>query len=268
MNVNTTITRKKEIDFLQFNKLLEFEDKLVHAIFLKKHNIGFNLQDCIGVRDKSISVISKKFKINKNRIVQSHQTHSNNIKEYNEKTEIEQNVLNDYDGYVCNKKDIATIITFADCIPVFIYDPKNNVYANIHSGWRGVVNQISIKAIQTLVRKYNSSLSSLICCIGPNIRRECFLVNEDLVQIYNENFKDYIKSYPIIEETDLHNDKGKQYKIDNNLLLELLLKENGVLDKNIINSEICTVCNSNDFHSRRAEGENFQKGGGLMMLKC
>ena len=45
------------------------------------------------------------------------------------------------------------------------------------------------------------------------------------------------------------------------------MKKIGILDKNIIDSNICTVCNSNDFHSRRAEGDNFQKGGGLMMLK-
>ena len=261
------ITRISEIDFLQFTKLLEFEDKLTHAIFLKNHNIGFNLQDNIEIRDKSINVISKEFNINKDRIVQSHQTHSDNIKEYNEQSAIKQNVLKNYDGYICNRKDIATIITFADCIPVFIYDPKNNVYANIHSGWRGVVNQISIKSIQTLIKKYNSKASNLICCIGPNIRKECFLVNKDLVDIYKKQFDEYIKKYTIVEETDLCNEKGKQYRIDNNLLLELLLKDNGILEKNIINSEICTVCNSDDFHSRRAEGENFQKGGGLMMLK-
>ena len=90
---NIIITRTTKIDFFQFTKLLEFEDKLTHAIFLKNHNVGFNLLDNIEIRDKSIIVICKEFNINKNRIVQSHQTHSDNIKEYNEQSAIEKNVL-------------------------------------------------------------------------------------------------------------------------------------------------------------------------------
>lgn len=267
MNDSTTIIRTDYIDYLQFNKLLEFQDKLMHAIFLKNHSIGFNLQDELEIREQSINRVSRQFNIDKNYIVQSHQTHSNNIKEFNSKDEVRQKIFNDFDGYITNASHIASLITFADCVPIFIYDSKNNVYANIHSGWRGVVNQISIKAIKMLIKKYNSNPSNLICCIGPNIRKECFLVNDDLVKIYKETFIDHIKKYPIIEETDFTNEKGKQYRIDNNLLLRILFKESGILDKNIIDSEICTVCNSNDFHSRRVEGESFQKGGGLMMLK-
>lgn len=33
---NYTIKKNENIDYLQFNKLLEFQDKLVHGIFLKK----------------------------------------------------------------------------------------------------------------------------------------------------------------------------------------------------------------------------------------
>lgn len=255
------------VDYIQFTKLIEFQDKLVHAIFLKKHNIEFNLEGEQSLREKSLDSISKEFGIKIENIVQSNQTHSDNIMEYNSKNLIKENKLHGYDGYICNQKDIATLITVADCIPIFIYDPKNNVYANIHSGWRGVVNQISISAIKKLTERYNSNVSNLICCIGPNIGKECFVVNDDLTNIYNRTFEEYTKKYPIIEETDQYNNKGKQYRIDNNLLLKLLFEKNGILEKNIINSEICTVCNSEEFHSRRAEGEDFRRGGGIMMLK-
>ena len=65
----------------------------------------------------------------------------------------------------------------------------------------------------------------------------------------------------------MYNEKGIQYKIDAVLINKLILKENGILDKNIIDSEICTVCNSNDFHSRRVEGVDYEVNTGLMMLK-
>ena len=258
------IVKNDNIEYLRFIRLEEFADKLIHAIFLKKHDIGFNLDKNIEVREKSVEIIRKTFDIN-SKIVQSKQVHSNNIKILLNNNE--NSIMEGYDGFISSEPGIGSIITFADCIPVFIYDPKNNVYANIHSGWRGVVNKISLKAIEILKNEFNSNLSDLICCIGPNIGKECFLVNNDLVEIYNSSFKEYIKKYQIIEETDQYNEKGKQYRIDNNLLLEKMLIQHGIIEKNIINANICTVCNSDDFHSRRAEGVDFQKGGGLMMLK-
>lgn len=264
---NVKITKTDSIDYLQFTKLLEYQDKLLHCVFLKKHNIGFDLEGEFSPRENAIKSISSKFGINEKNIVQSNQIHSDHIMEYNSEINLRENILNGYDGFICSLKNIASLITVADCIPVFIYDPKNNVYANIHSGWRGVVNQISTKAIRTLIKKYNSNVSNLICCIGPNIRKECFLVNSDLIEIYDSEFGEIIKNYPIIEETDLSNRKGKLYRIDNALLLKILFEQNGVLEKNILDSGICTVCNSDDYHSRRVEGENFRRGAGLMMLK-
>lgn len=264
---NVKITRTENIDYLQFDRLLEFQDKLVHAIFLKEHEIGFNLDANLETRERSIETLSKKFNINYEQFVQSHQTHSDHIKRINSKIDNNKRIINDFDGFITDVPEIASITTFADCVPVFIYDYKNNVYANIHAGWRGIINKITIKAIKILVNEYKSSLSNIICCIGPNIRKECFLVNDDLVQIYKKAYGDYIKKYPIVEKTDLKNENGKQYRIDNNLLLKQMLIEVGILEKNIINSNICTVCHSSNFHSRRVEGENFQKNGGLMMLK-
>ena len=97
--------------------------------------------------------------------------------------------------------------------------------------------------------------------------KKAFLVNDDVVKIYNNIFGVYINKYPIISETEYINKKGKQYKIDNNLLMELMLKDVGVLEKNIFNCDICTVLDSKEFHSRRAEGPMFENNGNIMMLR-
>ena len=41
----------------------------------------------------------------------------------------------------------------------------------------------------------------------------------------------------------------------------------GLLEENIIDSEICTVCESDKFHSFRVEGKNYELNTGIMMLK-
>ena len=63
------------------------------------------------------------------------------------------------------------------------------------------------------------------------------------------------------------NQKGKQYKIDTVLVNKLMLNEMGVLKKNIIDSEICTICEKDKFFSYRIFGQNYKNNIGLMMLK-
>jgi copper oxidase (laccase) domain-containing protein len=47
-----------------------------------------------------------------------------------------------------------------------------------------------------------------------------------------------------------------------------MMQDAGVIDENIIDSNICTNCNSDYFHSKRKEGaDDFNINGCLMSLK-
>jgi len=171
------------------------------------------------------------------------------------------------DGIITDKANVATLLTFADCMSLLMYDPVNKALANIHSGWQGTVKKIGIKAVHKMIEEYNCKPENIICCFGPSIRRDHFLVNDDVMQIFQSKFSDICNKYNIIEDTDLSNEKGKQYRIDTVLLNTVLLKEAGLLEKNIIDSNICTMCHNDKFHSRRVEGEQYQTNGGLMMIR-
>ncbi|MBI3578034.1 MAG: laccase domain-containing protein, partial [Ignavibacteriales bacterium] len=41
------------------------------------------------------------------------------------------------DGLLTNVPQVALVVSVADCVPIFIFDPNNNVVAAVHSGWRG-----------------------------------------------------------------------------------------------------------------------------------
>src|SRR5262249_16862502 len=47
------------------------------------------------------------------------------------------------DALWSDQRNTALAIRVADCLPVSIIDPKNSVIANIHSGWRGAVQNIT-----------------------------------------------------------------------------------------------------------------------------
>ena len=99
--------------------------------------------------------------------------------------------------------------------------------------------------------EYGSTPENLICAIGPSIRKCCFEVDEDVMQMFYDKFKDKKEINQIITKQE---NKSKYY-IDTVLINRIILKEEGLIDNNIIESKICTKCKSEKLHSYREEGE-------------
>ena len=289
-----TLTEKDNISYIQFNKLLEFQDKIKHCFTLKTHNVGF-FRERPEMRASSIDRLAEEFQLDRNKIIQPIQEHTNNVycfnkykspKVANNDSYSENDLLVSYidkdnqnndifldqdfkgiDSIVSNVNGISTILTGADCVMIQMYDPVNNVFANVHSGWRGTVKRIVQKAIKNLVLEYNTKPQDLICCISPSIRKDCFVVKQDVVDIFIDEFSYYTKKYPIILEREPDENGNNQFNIDTQYIIKLDLKAVGVTENNIIDSGICTLCNKDYFHSRRDEDdEHFNNNASLMSL--
>ena len=260
MNDILKITKTDNISYIQFKRLLVYEN-LFHAYSMKENNFGIKKEDGIIVNN-SLDRISDNFNIDTNKIVYPIQRHTGNVQEYKEGIDLENT-----DGLTTNRKGLMLLTTYADCMPLLFYDPIKNVITNVHSGWKGTVQKIGINAIDKMVKLYDCKKEDIICCIGPTIKKDHFLVNEDVKEQFMNVFNDLNKRINFIEETDLSNEIGRQYRIDCTLLNKTLFKEFGLKEENIVDCDICTVCNEDTFHSRRAEGENYQLDACLMMLK-
>lgn len=68
-----------------------------------------------------------------------------------------------------------------------------------------------------------------------------------------------------IEKADIVDGKQK-YKIDTVLINKILLKELGIKEKNIIDSNLCSVCNQNILYSYRAEGKEAKRNVAIISL--
>ena len=68
----------------------------------------------------------------------------------------------------------------ADCAPVLIYDPVNNLIGALHAGWKGAYKKI----VSTTLRKFKlsgSNFKNLIVIIGPCIGKENYEVKNDFI---------------------------------------------------------------------------------------
>lgn len=171
--------------------------------------------------------------------------------------------FSDTDALTTNKKDKILSLTFADCTPIYLYDKKQKVIANIHSGWKGTVKRIAKKSVVFMKEKYSSNPKDIICVIGPTIRKCHFEVKKDVRDIFYNEFK----TMQNIDDIIKYNEETKTYFIDTVEINKNLLKEEGITEENIIDCKVCTYCNSNIIHSYRKEGEKSGRNTALICLK-
>lgn len=250
-----------DIEIIQFKKLLEFPN-LVHCYTLRKHgvNIISNPQKEEMLKE-SYHKVSKILNIDEENIVKPHQTHTDNIELVNDpNTKFE-----DVDGVITDKKNIMLDTTSADCISLLFYDKTKNIIADVHSGWRGTVKKIGKKAVEKMIREYSSNPEDIICCICPSIRKCHFEVDTDVMEIFKNEFEYTGRLNEIILKGRVTEDKQK-YNIDTVLINKIILGEAGLKQENIIDSGICTVCNSDCFHSYRVDKQDSGRNGAFIGL--
>lgn len=254
--------KNKNLEYLQFRVLNDYNVK--HCITLRHGGVSSGEYKSLNFRtlgNDKIENVFKNLDIIKNElsfgdICKGKQDHTDRviiIDEYNKDNYLFKNLNQEkVDGYVVSSPNIATLITTADCNPIIIYDKAKNVVANVHAGWKGVINKIYINAINIMKRKYNSNVNDLIVCIGPSIRNCCFTSKEDA---FKEKF---ISSFSYSNEYLYYNQDGT-FHIDLVKILAHELKKVGVLEENIHVADICTRCNTDDFFSYRYAVQNNKK---------
>ncbi len=252
-NENIIHVNKNGVQYIQFRKLLEYNDIIRHAYSLGT-DVNFRTAK---VNKQKISRDEYELAINsyKNlcdsigsnyiKTVKTNQNHTDTIKIANKKIKEDEPDFNleeykETDGLVTNKKNLILSTTNADCILLLLFDPIKEVIANVHSGWRGTLQRISTKAIEKMEKEYNCNPKDIICCICPSIRKCHFEVEKEVKDMFEEEFKNIIEKNNIITETI----SSKKWTIDTVLINQIILEEKGLKKENIIDSKLCSVCNS------------------------
>ena len=173
------------------------------------------------------------------------------------------------DGLITQKKNIVLSTTSADCILMMFFDPETKTIANIHSGWKGTYRKIAVKTVEKMKKELGVKPENLICCMCPSIRKCHFEVREDVMELFEEKFERSIDLSKIIEKqkTEFNSSTEEKWNIDTIELNRIMLIKEGLRPDNIVDSKICTVCNSDKLHSYRVEKENFGLETAIISLK-
>ena len=198
-------------------------------------------------------------------IVATRQTHSNHILKIDENTDfqildeidVKHTALSEYrlysspdtDALMTNRKDVILMTFYADCVPLYIFDPVNEAVAIIHSGWRGTSNKIATDVLKEMKYCYHSEAEHLLAGVGQSAGKCCYEVDEPVKTLFKKRFSE--RDMMCFFEPK---DNGR-YFIDLKKANELIFIENGLKSNHIEINSACTICESELYHShRKAKG--------------
>lgn len=258
-NDNIVIKKGNGIEYIQFKRLLEHGIK--HAYTLKGEGINFRSDS--KEEKESYNKIFENVGLDIKTYVKPQQRHTNNVTCINKVMKTEE--LLETDGLITNKENITLVTTNADCILFLFYDPVKKVIANVHSGWRGTFQKIGEKAIIKMIEEYNCNSEDIEIYIWPSIRKCHFEVDEEVKNECEEIFKYTEKTNEFIEKGEIKGGKQK-YFIDTVLINRILFLNQGIIENNIYDCDICSVCNSDKIRSYRAEGKDFKLATSIISM--
>lgn len=212
-------------------------------------NLSFQRGDDRDKVEENYKRICNVLNMNHKNVVLSNQVHDTKIKlvtkEDAGKGMTKESDIIGIDGLITKEKDIPLVTFYADCVPLFFYDPVKEVIAAAHSGWRGTKEKIGKKMVETMEEEFGCKKEDVVVVIGPSICQDCYEVSEDVVLEFQEVFK---------EETSLFvkaKENGK-YNLDLWKVNSMILKEAGILDEHMSLPNLCTCCNPELLFSHRA----------------
>lgn len=239
---------------------IKFDTDLISLFIHKPYN--FKLDTVLEEgRIKQYKEVEEKINYSFKKIVGTKQTHSNNVKV------IDNNniytTFENVDGLITNLKNVALVTYVADCQSILIYDTKNKVIGNVHSGWKGTLTRISTNAINIMINVFNSNPEDIKIYISPSIHKCHFEVGEELKEEFIKEFSDInIEDY--ITKGDYKEEQ--KYYIDTVEINKKVLMNLGIKEENISSSDICSVCND-EIHSYRKDKPNDGRNVTLICMK-
>jgi YfiH family protein len=233
------------------SKLLSQHPQCIHAVTTKTAEQAYQGSLALHTGEEEKEIIQNRMRIanaleldSDFHFIVAQQTHSDHITIIKEIQTLGwqaiEDAVADCDALITDQKKVILTVLTADCVPILLFDPKQNVVAAVHAGWRGTKAEIAGKTVKKMVEVFASNPEDIIAFIAPSIGRCCYEVGEDVAK----HFKEIDNAYDQV---------GEKYMLDLPLINQKQLLNAGLKDENIELSNQCTSCEVDKYFSYRKE---------------
>lgn len=165
--------------------------------------------------------------------------------------------LPETDGLITSIPGLVLTTFYADCIPVYFFDPLRKVVALSHSGWKGTMAGIAVKTMQIMQKRFGSQPQNIMVYIGPGIDKCCFEIQSDLADKVADSF---------LNDRDIIRMEQERIFWDLKDTIRRSLIYQGVKGRHITVSDRCTSCCTDYFYSFRKERGNTGRMAAMITL--
>jgi hypothetical protein len=240
------LQQKDGLLYFKFENLSAF-DEIEHAVFTRNNGLsqghykGLNLSHSVGDDPRHVNANRDAVSriLGAGVVVFAHQVHQSDIMIINGIPKTEGRSLHletlTGDGLVTATAKSFIAVKLADCQAVMMYDPVQKVVANVHSGWRGSIQNIIGQCIDVMKKEFNCDPEDIVAGISPSLGPCCC----EFVHYMDEIPETYWRYMDDRHHFDFWSISRDQ------------LQSSGVREKNIETADLCTKCNSHLFYSYR-----------------
>lgn len=267
------VTRKSELDVYTFPHLTD-TGLVAHGFTTRAGGVsegscrGLNTAFHVGDRAAHVktnrAMACRALGIDSARLVTGNQVHGDVVTVVGEADQgkgafSEKDALPDTDALVTATAGLPLAGFYADCVPVFLHDPVNQVVALAHAGWKGTALRIGQKTVEKMAAAFGTKPRDCLGGVGPSIGPCCYEVDEPVI----DRFRDHISGLP-----DLARAAGPgKWKLNLWEANRQVLLAAGLRAQNIMTACICTSCRKDLFFSYRAHKGRTGRMMAVIMLK-
>ncbi|OGD63290.1 hypothetical protein A2160_02225 [Candidatus Beckwithbacteria bacterium RBG_13_42_9] len=211
-----------------------FSKSLIQATFPKDFGNGGHDQ---GLPEENLIKKVEKFtQINRHNFWYCQQVHGTKVaKIEGKKLKSDKNIFPKTDAMITNLKRAVLVVRHADCIPIFLFDPKKEAIGIAHSGWRGTVGKIGLVTLLKMITEFDCRIDDLIVGLGPAAQVCCYRKSKNSIFKQLPEWQEFIK------------EDGKDITIDMSSFIKDMFLKAGVKKDNLKVNHDCTICDQDYF---------------------
>ncbi|MBN1640811.1 MAG: peptidoglycan editing factor PgeF [Anaerolineae bacterium] len=251
--------------YYQFSQLLE-HDGLVHGVFTRLGgasrppwhalNTGHTVGDDPAAVRANHESICRALGLQVDHIVSPHQVHGSRVVRVSARDW--GRVIEATDALITDEPGVPLMLRFADCVPLWLYDPRHRAIGLAHAGWRGTVQRVAEATVRQMGAAYGIRPADLIAGIGPAIGPCCYEVGTDVVHAVRASFGEDGTQF-LTPVADGH------WRFDLWSANRYCLTRAGVTEIEV--AGMCTACHTEEWFSHRAEHGRTGRIGALIALR-
>ncbi|OIP82696.1 MAG: hypothetical protein AUK44_07205 [Porphyromonadaceae bacterium CG2_30_38_12] len=215
---------------------------------------SFNLSPYTGddpnKQQANLAILCEELQIEAHQLIFPYQTHGDEIRCINLgfnmlSPKAQKLYLHGVDALITNLHAIYIGVTTADCVPILLYDTKNQAIAAIHAGWRGTCARLVQKVLTRMQTEFGTQPEHVVASIGVSISPSAYAVGAELIELF--------------EKANFNTASIFKHR-NNSLYLDLweanksILQENNIPASQIEIAGICSFTQHEDFFSARKLG--------------